>query len=292
MDWTTTLGERGGIASLGQLLGAGATAEELGRRVRDGRLFRPRRGVYALPTAPGSAVAAVRAGGRLSCLPAAGTYGLWAGQEARLHVTVPAKATRLAALDDRSVRHWGTRGESREVWRVSVADCLRSVVRCAPTEDAVAVLDTALSSRLVSLAGLPVLFDTEPNWTRAIVRLARPGAESGVESLARQRLERRGHHVEQQLHVRGAGRVDMRVDGRLLVELDGYAFHSDRDAFERDRHRDAELVRRGHRVLRFSARQVLQEWRQVESAIEAALAVPENVRDAPLRMPELRSLAS
>jgi very-short-patch-repair endonuclease len=291
MGWTGTLRDRGGVASLGQLLEAGATAEVLGRRVRDGGLFRPRRGYYALPDAPPLAVAAVRAGGRLSCLLAAGTYGLWAGQEGQLHVTVPAKATRLPDPEGGAVRHWITRTGGSEVWRLSVDDCLKSVVRCASTEDAVAVLDTAISSGLVRFAELASLFDREPSWTAAIVRVAKPGSESGVESLARQRLERHGHHVEQQVHIRGVGRVDMRIDGRVLIEIDGYAFHSDRDAFERDRHRDAELVRRGHRVLRFSARQVFEEWRQVETAIEAALAIPESPRDAPLRTPELRSFA-
>lgn len=291
MGWTEILRDRGGVASLGQLLEAGATAEALGRRVRDGGLFRPRRGYYALPDAPPLAVAAVRAGGRLSCLPAAGTYGLWAGLDPRLHVTVPAKATRLPGPEAGAVRHWSTRAAGSEVWRLSAGDCLRSVVRCASTEDAVAVLDTAISTGLVRRAELSALFDAEPRWTAAIVRLAKPGSESGVESFARQRLERRGYHVEQQMHVRGVGRVDLRVDGRLLVEVDGYAFHSDRDAFERDRHRDAELARRGHRVLRFSARQVLQEWRQVETAIDAALAIPDDTHDAPLRTQELRSFA-
>ena len=37
---------------------------------------------------------------------------------------------------------------------------------------------------------------------------------------------------------------------RLIVELDGRAYHDDDDAFERDRERDAALQAAGHRVVR------------------------------------------
>jgi very-short-patch-repair endonuclease len=37
---------------------------------------------------------------------------------------------------------------------------------------------------------------------------------------------------------------------RLVVEIDGYAYHSDRQAFERDRSRDATLAAHGYRVIR------------------------------------------
>ncbi|GIT80991.1 hypothetical protein LLS1_26600 [Leifsonia sp. LS1] len=285
------LRDLGGVASSAQLIAAGATAEALTRGVRSGTMMRPRRGYYALPAADPMAVNAVRAGGRLSCLSAAATYGLWAGRDPRLHVTVPAKSTRLADPGVDVVRHWTTRSGGSEVWRVSVVDCLRSVVRCAPREDAVAVLDTAVTSGLARLADMASLVAGEPAWTAGVFARARPGSESGVESIVRQRLTERGHVVEQQVHVAGVGRVDLRVGGRLLVEIDGYAFHSDRGAFERDRHRDAELARRGLSVLRFSAAQVLDSWRQVEAAIDRAVTDPEVRYDTPLRTQQLRSLA-
>lgn len=37
---------------------------------------------------------------------------------------------------------------------------------------------------------------------------------------------------------------------RLVVELDGHAFHASRQAFERDRVRDAALQLEGYRVIR------------------------------------------
>ena len=43
---------------------------------------------------------------------------------------------------------------------------------------------------------------------------------------------------------------------RLIVEFDGFAFHSDRKAFENDRLRDQRLTAAGYRVLRVTARQI------------------------------------
>ncbi len=56
------------------------------------------------------------------------------------------------------------------------------------------------------------------------------------------------------LTIRGhSPRVDLLwAEGRLVVELDGFADHGMRDAFERDRHRDYELLLSGYRVLRIT----------------------------------------
>ena len=107
---------------------------------------------------------------------------------------------------------------------------------------------------------------------RARGALARPGSDSGVESIVRQRLERSGHIVEQQVHVVGVGRVDMRVDGVLYLEIDGFAFHRDREQFERDRARDAILAARGLKRLRVSAAQVLGEWEVVAEHVRRVLS--------------------
>jgi very-short-patch-repair endonuclease len=52
---------------------------------------------------------------------------------------------------------------------------------------------------------------------------------------------------------------------RVIVEVDGYAFHSSRAAFERDRARDADLQARGFRVVRVT-------WRQIVDRPEATVA--------------------
>jgi very-short-patch-repair endonuclease len=51
-------------------------------------------------------------------------------------------------------------------------------------------------------------------------------------------------------------------DARLVVEVDSYAFHSSRRAFEGDRRKQAELQDLGLEVLRFTWLQITQqpEW--------------------------------
>jgi hypothetical protein len=48
-------------------------------------------------------------------------------------------------------------------------------------------------------------------------------------------------------------------DARLIVETDGHPHHGTREAFERDRARDARLIAAGWRVVRFAERQVRHE---------------------------------
>ncbi len=48
-------------------------------------------------------------------------------------------------------------------------------------------------------------------------------------------------------------------DHKLVVEVDGFAFHATRAAFERDRARDADLQAAGYRVIRLTWRQIVEE---------------------------------
>ncbi|MDP9293551.1 MAG: DUF559 domain-containing protein [Actinomycetota bacterium] len=58
---------------------------------------------------------------------------------------------------------------------------------------------------------------------------------------------------------------------RLVAEVDGYAFHSTRAAFERDRRRDAELQTAGYRVLRVTWRQIVEEPEALVATLSVAL---------------------
>jgi very-short-patch-repair endonuclease len=59
---------------------------------------------------------------------------------------------------------------------------------------------------------------------------------------------------------------------RLIVEIDGFAFHSSRIAFERDRARDAQLQARGWRVVRITWRQLVHEPERVVATVASLLA--------------------
>lgn len=57
----------------------------------------------------------------------------------------------------------------------------------------------------------------------------------------------------------------------LILEVDGYAFHGHRAAFERDRKRDAALVAAGWRVIRVTWRQITDEPFTVVATVARAL---------------------
>jgi very-short-patch-repair endonuclease len=61
-------------------------------------------------------------------------------------------------------------------------------------------------------------------------------------------------------------------DAMLAVEIDGFAYHSSRQAFERDRHRDATLAAAGWTVIRVTWRQLTNEPEAVIARLAAALA--------------------
>jgi len=60
---------------------------------------------------------------------------------------------------------------------------------------------------------------------------------------------------------------------RLVVEVDGFAFHSSRDRFESDRRRDGRLAARGYRVMRVTWRQITREPEALLARLAQALAL-------------------
>ena len=116
------------------------------------------------------------------------------------------------------------------------------------------------------------MFADETAEVRRRAGRARAGSDSGVESVARQRFERLGLTVEQQVDLATVGRVDMVLNGLLVVEIDGFEFHSDRDAVDRDYRRDAKLTARGIPHLRFTYRHVMYSWPFVEATVRDCLS--------------------
>jgi very-short-patch-repair endonuclease len=155
---------------------------------------------------------------------------------------------------------------------VPVVLALEHAFRCLRPEWALAIVDSALHSRQLRPDALTALAARLPAHLAVVARSADGRAESGVESIARYLLVLLGLRVEVQVVIDGVGRVDLLVEGRLIIELDGRAWHDDPAAFARDRRRDAAAVIGRHRVLRFDYRQVLFEWPTVEAPVLAALA--------------------
>ncbi len=239
---------------------------------------------------------ATRVGGRLAGLSAARSYGLWAGFDNRLHVSLRANASRLRTnfapstigdarnsngtrltpdtADKEVVLHWlASSSTSGECWRTSVAETLAQVATWCDRETAVACLDTARSVLgLDDAAIMRALADT-PAEKRMLAGRSKPGSDSGLESIVRQRLLALGVNVVQQVEFAGVGFVDMQIAGtNILIEIDGRQYHSEAAAFENDRRRRNELVRRGSVVLEFSYKQVSENWSWCESMVIGALS--------------------
>jgi very-short-patch-repair endonuclease len=64
---------------------------------------------------------------------------------------------------------------------------------------------------------------------------------------------------------------------RLVVELQSYAYHSDREAFERDHAKLARLKLAGYEVLALTWRQVTEEPAWVVGAVRALLDTADTV---------------
>ncbi len=62
-------------------------------------------------------------------------------------------------------------------------------------------------------------------------------------------------------------------EARLVVEMDGFAAHGHRGAFEKDRRRDQVLIAAGYRVIRVTWRQLCEEPVAVAARIAQALVV-------------------
>ncbi len=272
-----TLADNGGFARKSFLLKAGATEAQIKSAFQAGWIFRVRHGWYALPGRIREVEEAMRVGGILAASTAVSSYGVWTVGSRELHVSVRWNSCRLRAPMDCHRRlsadtdsgvkiHWDQSQQhpAGGVFRVPLAEAILQLYRNRGEDEAVAAIDSALNKRLISLpqlssAGVP----------DALLTLADPRAESGIESMTRIRLGRVGIRSQSQVEVLGIGRVDLVVGDRLVLELDGQEYHSGPVAFAADRDRDAKLAALGFVVLRFSYWQVVHDWAAVEAAIRS-----------------------
>lgn len=152
----------------------------------------------------------------------------------------------------------------------SVADAIDDLARCGSLEQLAVAVDSALHQRMLSLR--------HPVAERLRALGVEGVCESGTETAFWLRMRRHGLAITRQVQITGVGRVDFLIGERLVIEVDGRAFHDQESSFEGDRHRDAELSIRGYRVLRFSYRQVFENWDLVEAAVLAAVSRGDHLR--------------
>lgn len=267
------------IAATHELLADGWTSRQLSRAVARGELVRVRQGWYAAPDLEVPCQEAFRVGGRLTCASGGQRLGLSVRNSTHVHVAVASNACRLREphnprrrLTSRAVIvHW-VDGAARSRLIRDPLDLLADMAFCQPAELTIAAVDSALRLGLLDRTSWLARCERMPRRLRRLLSRVDARSESITESLVRVRLEGLGIRPQLQVRISGVGRVDMVIGNRLVVEIDGRAYYSDPEAFERDRVRDARLSIRGYRVLRFSYSQVMNRWGEVKSSILAAVA--------------------
>ena len=267
-DALSKLGEP--IVTHAQLRRLGVAAQELTDAVRLGVLLRVRRGYYARAGTDPMLLNAVRIGGRLSCIAAAQSMGIWAENTVFAHVAMRHEASRLRSPNDRfqpltpgnldgCELHWWPVPDMRQrnVHTVSPAEALAHIARCQPRGLALASFDSALYQGFVRTADLEAIFAVLPAKLAHLRPLIDGRCMSGIETLVRLMLIEAGIPFELQVSFRGIGAVDFVVAGCVVVETDGHLGHDDPASRLRDYRRDAALVRLGYSVVRLNYAQVM-----------------------------------
>ncbi len=170
------------------------------------------------------------------------------------------------------MRHWWPLFDPVESLRTGLGDTLAHVVRCQPRRFAVAVLDSALHAGVISPGEVTYLLERVPALHRIPPSLLDPRAESGIESLVRLALIDAGLRCASQVVVEGVGRVDLLVEGRVIVEVDGRLWHADQQS--RDYARDLTAQIAGLAVVRADYPHAVNSPESVVRAVRRALRRP------------------
>ncbi len=238
-------------------------------------------------------------------------FGVWSGVDDALHLQVPRTASRLAPatpsplvanagvwhpsvaaeashrivrlVSDAAPRvHWAVEpapGGALD-WIVSPQAALACALRCLHAEHASAAIDSALHERVLTRPQVDEILAVQPHRSATLVDGFTGRPESGVESLFVRRTTAAGFMVESQVDVAGFGRYDGVINGCVLFEIDGHAFHSGADRFFTDRDRTLIGQAFGVPVVRPSARHVLEDWPMVLAAVVRSVDDAELVRRA------------
>lgn len=266
-DW---IGARRGVAHSSQLLAAGYTQRQIADAVERGDLRRVRRSWLVLPGADHRHVTAAEVGGRVTCLSAAELEGLWVPKHTGVHVAVQATASRNSRNGVRL--HWASAPApvSRTQTAEPIVNVLFHVARCAAPADALAVWESAIRKRKVGADSLRRVA-WRSTAAAQFARIASDLSDSGMETRFHRGMTQAGVTVRQQVRIDGRP-VDGLIGEFLVVQLDGFEFHSSAADRRRDIEADARLTLRGYTVLRFDYHQVFFNWEYVLETILMAMA--------------------
>jgi very-short-patch-repair endonuclease len=252
-----------GVVTTEQLVRAGLSRSAITRRVRAGRLHRVYRGVYAVGhpglSTEGKWMAAVLACGDGAALSHRSAAELWRLLELAagpIHVTVPVAGGRCS--------------------RPGL--CIHRVPSLAPT-DTTRCKDIAVTTPTRTLSDLRSVLSRD-QFGRAVrqaefrrlpidARGLLPDRTASELERIFLRLVRRYRLPIPEVNVQVGGyEVDfLWREQRLIVETDGYRYHSGSAAFEDDHMRDNRLMALGYTVLRFTYRRVVEAPEEVAALV-------------------------
>jgi very-short-patch-repair endonuclease len=280
-----------GVVSRRQLLDAGLSSTVVRDRLRGGRLIRLHRGVYAVGhrqlRREGHWMAAVLAAGpgaALSHRAAAALHGIGTSAGARIDVTAPERRRLESVRAHRAILHADDVTIVDAVPTTTVARTLLDLAGTHAPERLRKALNEAERLHLLDVTEVQRAIErtkgrrgpSHTALTTALAELANHGTShtrSTLEDAFLQLLRRAAlPSPEANAYIEG-----MEVDAlwrseRLVVELDGYANHHTRGAFQHDRERDAKLLLTGYRVLRFTHHDVTRRSGYVVRTLREALA--------------------
>lgn len=231
------------------VLAAGATDVDLRRAVRTGQVVRLERGLLAVPDADSELVLAGQAHGLLTCVSAAPMYGLWQLQApARPHYWHSNGRSAAGCISHRTPLIQ----EPRHRTLAALPDVLLHALLCLPELESLVMVECAYNRGEIDSASLyRHLGGNRFGKARNVLGKVERGADSLLETLARVLFREAGIATETQVWINGVGRVDFLLEGFLIVEIDGIAFHLESRQFKKDRRRDNSAIVQGLPVLRF-----------------------------------------
>ena len=265
-----------GVVGRAQLIALGLSAQSVDRAVRAGRLQLMHRGVYAVGhralTVEGRWMAATLAmDGVLSHATAAAAWDLRPRGSGAIHVTVrrTGRARRAGIRVHRSTIEPHDTTTHRNLPITTPARTIIDLSRTLEGRPLEQALDRAEQLRLLDFAELstrPI-----PRSLQAVLSLYTAGTPT------RSELEERFLRLGDD-HGITRPSVNTRIEGhevdfawrhrRLVVEVDGYAYHRSPTAFETDRERDVLLALAGWSVRRFTWTQITRRPAWVARALD------------------------
>lgn len=266
---------------------AGLTKRQIAEAVERGDLLRLRLGRYATADTPREMIDAARWGGRLDCISLLSHLGVFVHTHSEPHIQIAPHATRLPPRPTTVRCHWRPTSAPTTSLVVDVHEALTQAIVCQSSRHAIATLDSALHLGVIDGPGLDAVFRRLPPRFHVLRGLIDPRSEAGTETLVRLILRALGHRPDLQVGIDGVGRVDLLVDGWLIVECDSRRFHSDWRSQVHDRRRDAAALAQGYVTLRLVAADILSQPDAIRTQLEQVLghgpAVPRSGAKRALR---------